>query len=371
MPASAPILHVCAPARYGGLERVIEGLLLGLADAGEAVELVATLDPGAPLPEWAQGLAARGIPVHTLVAGGRRYDHEYRALATLFTARRAAVVHTHGYRADVIAGLAARRAGIPTVTTLHGFTRHGLKNRFFEWLQLRSAAASDAAIAVSAPLQAELAARGVPADRVTLIPNRLGPSTAPYRSRSEARAALGLAGDGVVIGWMGRLSLEKDPVAFVEAFAAMRRDGETACIVGDGPERERAERVATTLGVQAQLHFAGAIPDAGKLLAAFDLLVLSSRTEGTPMVVLEAAQAGTPVVATPVGGLPALLGSDGGWLADAADVASLATMLRRALDDLATSAQRANTLRARLGDAESAEWLARHRALYARLRERR
>src|SRR5690606_18655795 len=104
-------------------------------------------------------------------------------IARLIAERDAGVVHTHGYRADVIAGRAARRAGVPTVTTLHGFTRHGLKNRLFEWLQLRSAAASDAAIAVSEPLRTELELRGVPRDRIVLIPTRLGPSAAPYHPR--------------------------------------------------------------------------------------------------------------------------------------------------------------------------------------------
>jgi glycosyltransferase involved in cell wall biosynthesis len=277
-------------------------------------------------------------------------------------------VHTHGYRSDVIAGLAARRGGIPTVTTLHGFTRHGVKNRVFEWLQLRAAAASDAAIAVSEPLLAELERRGVPRERIALIPNRLGPSTAPYLTRDAARARLGLAPDGRVVGWMGRLSIEKDPASFVRAFAAMRRDDERACIVGDGPERAVAAATAASLGVADVVHFAGALPDAGKLLAAFDLLVLSSRTEGTPMVVLEAAQAGTPVVSTPVGGVPALLSDDGGWLAESTDAAALAAAIRSALGDRDAAMRRAAALRARLGQAETTEWLARHRALYAGLR---
>src|SRR5690606_37435435 len=132
---------------------------------------------------------------------------------------------------------------------------------------------------------------------------------------------------GTVVGWMGRLSKEKDPVSFVRAFAAMRQAGERACIVGDGPERAATEAAAATLGVSDGIQFTGALPDAGKLLAAFDALVLSSRTEGTPMVILEAAQAGTPVVSTPVGGVPALLRDDGGWLAEFTDAAALATAI--------------------------------------------
>jgi glycosyltransferase involved in cell wall biosynthesis len=368
MPRRAPILHVTAPARFGGLERVVEGLLLGLHGRGEAVALLAILDPGATLPEWAQGLAAQGVAVHPMHAGGRRYDREYAAIRDALARERPAVVHTHGYRADVIAGAAARRLGLPTATTLHGFTRYGLKNRLFEYLQLRNAARSDAVIAVSAALETELAARGVPRERIALIPNRLGPSVVSYASREAARARLGLPSDGTVVGWMGRLGYEKDPVTFVNAFARLQRPGTLACVVGDGPERAAAEAAATAGSVGDALRFTGGIPDAGKLLAAFDVLVLSSRTEGTPMVVLEAAQAGTPVVATRVGGLPALLGEDGGWLVGSGDVQGLSDAIAAALDAPDEARRRALALQARLGDAESAAWLDRHQALYHRLR---
>lgn len=368
MPRRAPILHVTAPARFGGLERVVEGLLLGLHARGEPVALLAILDPGATLPEWAQGLAAQGIAVHPMNAGGRRYDREYAAIRDFLARERPAVVHTHGYRTDVIAGAAARRLGFVTVTTLHGFTRYGMKNRLFEFLQLRSAARADAVIAVSAALQTELAARGVPRERLALIPNRLGPSVVGYATREAARGVLGLPRDGRVVGWMGRLGYEKDPVAFVEAFARLQRPGTLACIVGDGPERAAAEAAAQAGGVGDTLRFTGGIPDAGKLLAAFDVLVLSSRTEGTPMVVLEAAQAGTPVVATRVGGLPALLGEDGGWLVRAGDAQGLSDAITAALAAPDEARRRALALQSRLGDAESAAWLDRHQALYHRLR---
>jgi glycosyltransferase involved in cell wall biosynthesis len=130
----------------------------------------------------------------------------------------------------------------------------------------------------------------------------------------------------------------------LEAFRLVREQGVDACLclVGDGPDRERIERRAAELGVIRDTLFLGYQEDVAPYYAAFDALVLPSANEGTPVSVIEALAAETPVVATRVGGVPDVVREgEEGFLVDAGDTAELAERLTR----LAGDAQ----LRRRLG----------------------
>src|SRR5713101_3623616 len=107
----------------------------------------------------AHGQACAGEEVHVA------------AMLELGRRLRPAVVHTHGYRPDVVDAGAARRLGIPTVTTVHGFTGGGWKNRFYERVQRRSHRRFDAVVAVSRPLVEQLLRDGVPPRRLHLVQN--------------------------------------------------------------------------------------------------------------------------------------------------------------------------------------------------------
>jgi glycosyltransferase involved in cell wall biosynthesis len=219
-------------------------------------------------------------------------------------------------------------------------------------------------VAVSRPLSARLRDAGVAPDRVHVIQNawtRQGPPLA----RAEARAALGLAGTGFVAGWVGRLSHEKAPDVWLEAFARLRDPELGTCYVGDGPLRPDLELRAREPDLAGRVRFAGEMADAARLLPAFDALVLSSRTEGTPMVLLEALDAGVPVIATAVGGVPDLLSDTEGWLVPAEDPVALAAALEsvRARPDEARA--RAESARSRIArDPAYPLWIDAHRNLY-------
>src|SRR5213075_3189165 len=126
------------------------------------------------------------------------------------------VVHSHGYRADVIDALFLRRR-VPIVTTVHGFTGGDLKNRFYQWLQCRAYRRFDAVVAVSRLLSRELAER-IGTSRLHLVPNAYSCASETL-GRAAARSALGLPNDAVLVGWVGRLSPEKGPDVLLEALA--------------------------------------------------------------------------------------------------------------------------------------------------------
>ncbi len=354
------ILLACAPAPFGGLESVVAGLAAGLAGRGHEVHVAATLDRADEPHAVLDPLERAGVAVHRLAPPPRAYLAERRAIERLLGQLRPRVLHTHGYRADILAGWAGRRAGVPVVSTAHGFIGGDLRNRAYEWLQCRALRLADRVVAVSLPIRDRLRRAGVPEGRLVLLRNAFAGD--PALSREEARAALGLPADMRVAGWIGRLAPEKGPDLLVEA-ARLAGPGIAWSVIGDGPMRD-----AVAARASAAVHFHGRLAGAGRLVSAFDVLVLSSRTEGTPIILLEAMAAGVPVVATAVGGVPDVLGPAEGWLVRPGDPAALAAAVREALGDRVEAARRAASASARLGREFGREaWLDAHERLYLEL----
>ncbi|HYC52476.1 MAG TPA: glycosyltransferase, partial [Gemmatimonadaceae bacterium] len=159
------------------------------------------------------------------------------------------------------------------------------------------------------------------------------------------------------------LSPEKGADLLLQALRGA--DPMRAVIVGDGEERPRLERLAAELGVADRVTFAGFRAAAADLLPAFDVLALSSRTEGTPMVLLESVSAGIPIVSFAVGGIPDLLDEQSAWLVPPLDVNGLRVALGAALVSAPERAARASAARQRLSERLSPErWLARISLVY-------
>lgn len=361
------ILHALAPAPYGGLERVVSQLAAGTAARGHAVQVVATLSPDDPMPPFLEELAAAGVGVTALRVSPRSYRAEARQLRALCTEVRAQVVHSHGHRSDWVAGGVARRLCLPHLATVHGFIRTGWKSRIAEWLQLRALRRCHGVVAVSAPLAETLVAAGIAAARIHRLPNAWAGRSAPL-SREQARRSLALPAAAPVVGFVGRLGREKGADVLIDALARLGAGGDApqVCLVGDGPEAQALRHRAARGGVV--LHEAGALAGAERVFAAFDVFVLSSRSEGTPMVLFEAMAAGVPIVATRVGGVPDVVGEAEACLVAPEDPGALAAAIRDTLADPAAAAARAARARQRLEEAHGATpWLERYEALYRAL----
>jgi glycosyltransferase involved in cell wall biosynthesis len=143
-------------------------------------------------------------------------------------------------------------------------------------------------------------------------------------------------------------------------------------LIGDGPERAALDsqvaalpRHASRTAAGDRIRFVGMLPDAGRLVRAFDVVCLPSRTEGTPMVLLEALAAGVPAVAFAVGGIPDVLHDVPEWLVPPGDVPALAARLTAVLSHLPGAAERAATAGARRAAQSTPEaWVAAHRRVY-------
>jgi len=360
------ILHVVAPAEFGGLERVAQMLTTGLADSGGGHDVhvaCITADPAAAEPFLAP-LAAAGVQPHPIVVATRGYARERSAIAALCRSLRPDAVHTHGYRPDVIDAGVARRLGIPIVTTAHGFTGGPWRNRIYEFLQRRAFRRFDAVVAVSRPLGQRLIHAGVPRERLHVVPNawrRFGPAL----ERDAARRALGLPQEGFVVGWVGRLSGEKGPDVLLEGLPHLNDLPLTVCMIGSGVEYSALVARAAALGVADRLRWLGAVPDADRVFTAFDMCVLSSRTEGTPVVLFEAMASGVPVVTTRVGGVPDVVSDQEALLVPSDNPQRLAAAIREVFEQPSAAARRARAAQGRLGrEFGVGPWLERHVEIY-------
>lgn len=362
------ILHILALGQVGGLFRVVEALAIGQRRQGHRVHVAAVIDPDAFDHPMLRSLREAGVVVAPLALPTRGYLREREKIAELCRQIRPHVVHTHGYRSDVVDGTLARRLGFPVVTTVHGFTGGDWKNRIYEWMQRRVYRRFDAVVAVSRLLGEELAGDGIPGDRIHVLPNAWGETSYPL-DRGEARAQIGVPGGTFHIGWVGRVSREKGPDVLVDAVSHLTDLPCKVSILGDGQERTRLEMTAAERGLSDRIVWHGIVPDAGRYFPAFDVFVLSSRTEGTPIVLFEAMAAGVPIVATRVGGVPDVVSPAEALLVEPEDPAALAVAVRAIHDDPDAAAKRASAARERLSREFGYEpWLDRYSELYRRIR---
>lgn len=358
------MLHVLAPGPAGGLESVVRTLASGQKARGYAVGVVSVIGLDQAEPALHASLRARGVETLPVELPARAYSRERGEYRAIFSRIRPDIVHTHGYRSDVLAGGVAASLGIPRVTTVHGFTGGDWKNRIYEFLQLRAFRHFEAVVPVSRPLARKLEHRGVPGRKLTVIANGFD-ATAPLVSRQQARQILGLPPEAAVVGWVGRLSREKGLDVMLEALASLGPEYPQLSVVGDGAQREHLQDQVQRLRLAGRVHWHGLVPDAATLYRAFDVFVLSSRTEGTPISVFEAMAAGVPIVATEVGGVPDVLRSSEAWLVPPDDPPRLAQAIAESLRDSTEAEMRARRARQRLDEVYGLEsWIEEYDRLY-------
>ena len=344
------LLHVRSGQGLYGAERS----LLTLASATRPPLQPAVASLVRPGREDVLGAEARRLGLETLRidAPGRL---SVRALAPLVRASRGALLHAHDYKSLLLGLAAGARSGSPVVATFHGDTGHSALVRRYEALARLGARAAAGVAATSEPLAARLRA-AAPRTPVHVIPNGITPGPLPSADeRGAARAALEVPPGARVVAFVGRLSPEKGPEILLRA---ARGTGSLLLFAGEGPLLPALEAEA-----RGAARFLGFVGDVRQVFAAADVLALPSRTEGLPMVVLEAMAAGVPVAASAVGSLPEVLGEGAGLLVPPGDVDALRAALH-ALERPEVSTAVSAAARARVESRYSAEAMA---ASYLRL----
>jgi glycosyltransferase involved in cell wall biosynthesis/GT2 family glycosyltransferase len=285
----------------------ITGHVLGLARSLPRDRV----DPFFIVPEHLEDsrreLEATGARVLTLPLGNKLFPRAaLDRLPALLRRERPFLLHVHSLEAGLFGHHVRRAARIPRIV----FTPHTDTIRrqslfpVYRALWRRYGRETDILLASTEAQRERLVALGVaPRDRVLLGPTgvRSGDAALPRdaRSRAAARARLGWPAEGPLVGQVGRLVAQKDPLAVVRLAADLRGSGARVVLVGDGPLEAEARALARELGVVDRVHFAGYVEDLDSVYAALDVLVLASRWEGLSVVLLEALARGLAVVAAP------------------------------------------------------------------------
>ena len=354
------------PARFtttlvAGTEDAAEGNYLALHGRDAAVEIIADL----------------GREIRPL-----------RDLRTLWTLMRLirrvqpTIVHTHTAKAGAVGRLAALLCGVPVVVhTFHGHVLRGYfspaKTAVYRAIERGLAWRTDRLLTVTDRVRDELLALGVgrPAQYSTVpLGFDLAPLVHAERRRGELRAELGL-GTAPLVGIVARLVPIKAHEVFLDAATRIRAAVPDVrfLIVGDGECRSALEARVDALGMRDAVRFLGWRADLDRLYADLDVVVLTSRNEGSPVALIEAMAAGVPVVATAVGGVPDVVAhGTSGLLAPLDDAATLAEHTVTLLRDRARALAMGSEGRSRVVATYSADRLvADIEDLYTRLLEGR
>lgn len=276
--------------------------------------------------------------------------------------RKIQILHTNSYVPGNYARLAAALIRVPVIVDhWHGFTRLSRKRKIVCRLLGRI---TDLSLAVSQGVRDYLIEQcALDPAKVRVVPNGVDlERLRTHRPWAEVRQELGLAGNARVVGLVARLDhWGKGHREFLTALAAlMDRYPVEALIIGGGRREAEMRQLAAAMGLAGRVHFLGQRPDIPDLLAALDIFVLPSHSEGVSLALLEAMGMGLPVIATAVGGLPEVV-ADGvnGLLIPSQDPEALAQALARLLDDPALAKKLGENARRQVEENFSLERLGR------------
>jgi len=340
------ILHVIGGGEFFGRRLPIGGAaayLFLLLDAlrAEAFEHVLVFCYDGPSANAAR---ERGYKVRILPKRFGKDPTLVFRLAGLMRRESADVVSTNLTDADFYGRLAARLGGgRAVVSTMHSFIRgtmgHERERRFREtlslWHEVRLSPLSDRIITVCDTLAGELHRLGIDAMRLIAVP----PGVDPQRFSSDGsrfRRELGIDAATRVIGTVGRLAPAKNYPALLDIARRLDdRQGRTVFVVaGDGPQKDNLMRLAAERGLDGKVFFAGWRADVENVIPAFDIFMLTSRTEAMPITLLEAMAAAKAVVVPRVGGIPEAVDNGiNGFTYPAGNYENALEILQRLLDD--------------------------------------
>lgn len=363
------ILHLIHSEGVYGAELILVYLAREMQRLGHEVIVGSMRDPGTPTTDFEKFCADTGLAVEPIRVPPRPTPAVIRTL--LGVRRRIApdLIHSHGYKADILLGLLPRRVRGPMLTTAHGWTDPPAFTSLwlYQALDRLSLRQLDRVVVVAPHMLAIDAVRGLPRGRCTVIEN--GIPSLPQRladQRSRGVSALPATLQQFVtrrptLVAIGRLSQEKGFDVLLEAFAQARvqSPGFQLAIVGEGPERAALSATLARLDLHEHVQLAGYVEGADRVLGDARGFVMSSFTEGMPLALLEAMQWNVPIVATAVGAIPHILEQGaGGALVPPRDAGALAEALRALMRREAAVAQRTATAAAAVNEKYSSARMA-------------
>lgn len=343
------ILHVLR-SPVGGLFRHVADLVRGQAARGHSVGLICDSLTGGDnatavlrelTPHLSLGLSRFAMGRH--IGFGDLFANRHVGLRVRQTAPD--ILHGHGAKGAAFARLAVSAGGPLRVCTPHGgsllFQRNNASGRFYLGLERLLNRRTDLFVFESAFIERLFRAKiGEPAAPFRIVPNGVGP---------DEFASVSLAADATDLLYIGELRRLKGVDLLLDALASLRARGIalTATIVGAGLSRGELKHQAQQSGLAEAVRFMAPMP-ARQAFALGRIMVVPSRAESFPYIVLEAAAAGKPLVATRVGGIPDMLGPLADRLVDPDDRSALERALTDAINHPESMCEAARLLQARV-----------------------
>ncbi|GAB5415425.1 MAG: glycosyltransferase family 4 protein [Congregibacter sp.] len=331
--SSINVLQFICPTGFYGAERWILALAKNLPKDKVRCDLAVTSEGDSQDLELVRHYDDQHLGKTFEIPMAHRFDTAViRHLTALIRERDIHVIHTHGYKSDIIGLIAARRTGIRCVTTPHGFENaDDLKLRLFIWLGCKAMTKADRVAPLSPQLIEDSLRAGVHEERITYIQNGVDLSEVEEEARKPKPQAAKKR-----VGFIGQLISRKNVSDILCVFNDLwrERDDIELYILGDGKDRTVLETQAGMLDASDDIHFLGFRSDRLQLLHSFDLFVMTSTLEGIPRCLMEACAMGIPVAAYDIPGIDQLIKHDQtGLLAPLHDRSALKEHWITLLDD--------------------------------------
>jgi len=325
------VLQFITPSGFYGAERWVLALANNLPSAAMLCDLAVTEEGPQQDLSVARLYPASAGQVHYVPTKGRFDVSAVAKLVAIIKARNIDIIHTHGYKSDIIGLLAARKAGIKIVSTPHGFSNNvGWKLRLFIRLGLFALKFADKVAPLSEQLVVDLKRYGIQDSQLRFIENGVDlTELVAYRKPLSVTVS---PAEGLHLGYIGQLIPRKGLADLLQAFNLLwqRYPNSKLSLIGDGSQRAELEALAATLPAGGAISFLGFRDDRIALLQHFDAFALTSSLEGIPRCLMEAMAVGVPIVAYNIPGVDQLIvhGSTG-LLAPLGDWQQLANQMIR------------------------------------------
>ncbi len=331
----------------GGAERFVTGLALHLPRDRVEPWVCSTRSGD---PSAVQALGEAGIPHIGLGRSAKLDVHRLAPLFGLLRRERFDVLHAHKFGSNIWCTMIGRAARVPVVLAHeHNWSYTGDRLRVLLDGQLVGRLCSRFVAVSEANRRAMTSLEKIAPEKIVVLPTGYIPH---QRERmGNIKAELGLADEQPSIGVAAGLRPEKalDVMLRAHALVAGRLAGTQLLLAGAGPCEAELRNLAAELGTQDSVHFLGMRRDVDEILARVDLGAMSSDWEGMPLMIFECMAAGTPLVATAVGGIPeVVIDGSTGLLVGPRDANALADALTKVLSDGALRERLATNAAARL-----------------------
>jgi glycosyltransferase involved in cell wall biosynthesis len=364
------VLHLGSPTGLYGAERWILALVRHLPPSRVASFVAVIKDAPelqAPLCAHASRYGLRTLVVESF---GKFSFSAIPKLRRFILDNEIEVLHTHGYKSDILGCLAACGTQCKRLTTPHGWSLNaGVKLQLYEALDRLCFYLMDCVAPLSGDLHVGLARMPGMRQKLHLIENGMDLSeldipTEPPHLLQQWRAE----GD-IVIGYVGQLIRRKRIDTLIQAFQQIDVAPKRLCIIGDGPQRAELEQLAAAVGGRERITFLGYRDDRIALLKGLDLFVLPSELEGIPRCLMEAMAVGVPVITSDIPGCRDLVEQEvTGLLFRSGDASELARQMIRLIKDERLRGKIANQGRQLMRETRSAATMAQsYLELYEKL----